>query len=256
MSAMSVLIVEDEKVAAKLIQETLNRLGYSVAGTAASGEEAVLKAAELQPSVVLMDIVLPGTMDGIQAAAAISGPQGIPVVFTTAQAEDRYFKKAMETAPYGFVYKPVKDRELKAALEVALQRRTLERKLLEAPFWLSATLRCISEVLVAIDREGRIRFVTVTAEGLFGLEQEKALGRDLRELLSLHDPATGEPASAFWERYFKEDWAGSGYLRFHLSRQGGELVLGCSLTPVKGEDQQPVGAVMVFKVLPEPAHPG
>lgn len=256
MSAVSVLVVEDEKVVSKMVQETLNRLGYRVAGSAASGEEAVAKAGELKPSLVLMDIVLAGSMDGIQASAAIASQHGIPVVFMTAQAEDKYFRRAMETGPFGFVYKPVKDRELKAAVEIALQRRAAERKLMEAPCWLAATLRCISEVVVVTDPQGRIKFMTATAEGLCGVEQEKAQGKDLLQVFPLHDPATGTLVPAFWERYFKEEWAGSGYLRFHLSREGGEVVLGCSVTPVKGEEQCPVGVVMVFKLLPEPAHPG
>jgi CheY-like chemotaxis protein len=256
LTGVSVLIVEDEKLASRLVQETLNRLGYRVAGIAASGEEAVVKAGELRPSLILMDIVLAGSMDGIQAAAAIGSQHGIPVVFMTAQAEDRYFRRAMETLPYGFVYKPVKDRELKVALEVALARRSLERRLLDAPLWLGATLRCISEVLVAIDPQGKIRFMTVTAEALCGIPQEQAQGGDLLKVFPLHDPQSGRPCGPFWERYFKEDWAGSGYLRFHLAREGGELVLGCSVTPVKDDDQKPIGAVMVFKVLPGPVHPG
>jgi PAS domain S-box-containing protein len=249
MKTCSVLIVEDEKVVAKMVGETLERLGYRWAGHASSGEEAVKKVGESKPDLVLMDIVLAGEWDGIQAASEIASQYDVPVVYMTAHADERTLMRAREASPYGFVYKPVRDRELRAAIEVALDRHDLDTRLQESQQWLAATLRCISEAVVATDREGRIKFMSVIAEALAGVKQEQALGRDLLQVMPFQDPATGSSSERFWDRYLKEDELGAGYLRLDLPREGRTITVGCSLSAIRHGRQQPVGLVMVLREL-------
>ena len=121
-----ILIVDDEAVITMQLEERLTDLGYTVAGMAANGEAAVDKAREARPDLVLMDIVMPGKMNGIEAAGIITGELGIPVVFVTSYADDTIIEKASKVRPYGYIVKPFSEREIKAAIEVALFKKASE----------------------------------------------------------------------------------------------------------------------------------
>jgi CheY-like chemotaxis protein/DNA-binding PadR family transcriptional regulator len=95
---------------------------------AASGEDAVEKARGMKPDLVLMDIVMPGKMNGIEAAKIITRELDIPVVFVTAYADDNIIEKAKSARPYGYIVKPFNELEIKAAIEVALFRKASEKE--------------------------------------------------------------------------------------------------------------------------------
>lgn len=124
-------MVEDENIIAMDIQNRVKRLGYSVSAIAASGEEAIKKAAETHPDLVLMDIKLKGMIDGIEAAGQIRERFDIPVVYLTAFADDETLQRAKITGPYGYILKPVRDRELHSNIEIALHKHEMERELKE-----------------------------------------------------------------------------------------------------------------------------
>ena len=101
-------------------------MGYTVVGMAASGEDAIEKARRLSPDLILMDIVMPGRLNGIEAAQKIISELDIPVVFVTSYADDAIIEKAKQVRPYGYIVKPFNELEIKAAVEVALFRRASE----------------------------------------------------------------------------------------------------------------------------------
>jgi len=119
-------IVEDERIVALDLKETLADLGFRVTGLATNGEDAVRMAQADRPDLVLMDIRLDGELDGTQAAQRIRETTQIPVVFLTAFGDDTYMKAASRAAPYGYLLKPVETRELRATLTMALARRKAE----------------------------------------------------------------------------------------------------------------------------------
>ena len=121
-----ILIVDDEAIIILQLEKRLSSMGYTIAGMAASGEDAVEMARHAQPDLVLMDIVMPGKMDGIEAAKIISGELDIPVVFVTSYADDNIIEKAKSVRPYGYIVKPFNELEIKAAIEVALFRKATE----------------------------------------------------------------------------------------------------------------------------------
>ena len=106
MSQVRILVVEDESVVAKDIQWSLKSLGYTIVGWASSGEEAIEKVKELSPALVLMDIVLKGDMDGVQATEYIRAHFDIPVVYLTAYADEHTLQRAKVTEPFGYILKP------------------------------------------------------------------------------------------------------------------------------------------------------
>ncbi len=124
-----ILVVEDELIIADDIRDTLTALGYSAPEAVVSGENAVRRAGELRPDLVLMDIKLRGAMDGIDAANRIRDHFDIPVIYMTAFSDDATLQRAKITGPFGYILKPVEERELHVAIEMALDRHRLESRL-------------------------------------------------------------------------------------------------------------------------------
>ena len=135
-----ILIVEDESVVALDLRLRLEAMGYTVVGSHATGREAVEGAGRLEPDLVLMDIVLPGGLDGVGAAAEIRARFDIPVVFLTAFSDRPTLERVKTTAPAGYVVKPFDEGALRAAIEVALTRHGLERDLKGLQRRVSSTL--------------------------------------------------------------------------------------------------------------------
>ncbi len=127
-----ILVVEDETIVALDLQNSLKILGYEVVGHASSGEEAIAKANATQPDLVLMDIILKGEMDGVQAADTIRAQLNIPIIFLTACADERTLQRAKVTEAFGYILKPFEERELHGHIEIALYKHTMEKRLRES----------------------------------------------------------------------------------------------------------------------------
>jgi diguanylate cyclase (GGDEF)-like protein/PAS domain S-box-containing protein len=132
MSKASILIVEDEGTIALGIRNNLESNGYQVAGQADRGEDAIKKAGELHPDLIVMDISLKGEMDGIEAAIQIRAMFDIPVIFLTAYTDPSIIELARNAEPYGYILKPFEERELAIAIELALYKHSMEKKLRES----------------------------------------------------------------------------------------------------------------------------
>ncbi len=120
------MIVEDEFITSMDLNDKLVEMGYNVVAMAASGYQAVERAKKFNPDVVLMDIILQGDMDGIEAADKI-GQLGIPVIFLTAHADKDTVETALKTAPYGYMIKPFDEDKLHSTVEMALQKKRSEK---------------------------------------------------------------------------------------------------------------------------------
>jgi len=131
MDQPAIFIVEDEAIVANDIRETLKSLGYSVSGIAKSGELALEKIKETHPDLVLMDIHLAGTMDGIETAGTIHTKYGIPIIFLTAFTDSVLLERAKVTEPYGYIVKPYDERGLHSAIRMALYKYGIDKKLKE-----------------------------------------------------------------------------------------------------------------------------
>ncbi len=132
MSKKRILVVEDEVIVARDIRMQLVELGYEPVGHATRGEQAVSMAQALLPDLVLMDVQLAGTMDGISAAEQIRSRLALPVVFLTAFGGDDTLDRAKQTDPFGYILKPFSERELRTVLEMALYRHQTEARLRES----------------------------------------------------------------------------------------------------------------------------
>jgi DNA-binding LytR/AlgR family response regulator len=120
MAQKKILIVEDEKIVAKDIQNSLEKFGYNVQNIVNSGQKAIDEIEKNHSNLVLMDIKIRGGMDGIETANIIRKKFDIPVVFLTAYADDGTLEKAKITEPYGYIVKPFKEKELQTTIEMAV----------------------------------------------------------------------------------------------------------------------------------------
>jgi len=167
-----VLIVEDEAIVAADLANKLERLGYRVSGSVPSGEDAIAIASEQRPDIVLMDIRLSGSLDGIETAERLRRVHPIPVVYVTAHSDPDTITKALGTDPFGFILKPFIDRELKTQIEIALYKHRSELALREN----GERLRQRQEELERLNKE--LKDVNRGMVGLYAELDEKA--RELR----------------------------------------------------------------------------
>ena len=133
MEKARILIVEDEAIIAMEIENQLQSLGYEVISIVDTGEKAIAKAEVDKPDLILMDIRIKGEMDGIDTAEVIRNRFGIPVIFSTAYLDENRIERAKITMPFGYVLKPIQERDLKVTIEMALyvSKADIERKKVE-----------------------------------------------------------------------------------------------------------------------------
>jgi two-component system, cell cycle sensor histidine kinase and response regulator CckA len=147
-----ILIVEDERIVAGDLRSRLRRMGYRVCGIASNGTDAIRLADEHHPDLVLMDIRLDGTMDGIQAADTIKRTHNLPIIYLSAYADQSTVERAKVTEPFGYLLKPFEDSELRTTIEMALYKRSMEeeRHVLEAQLLQAQKMESIGTLVVGL----------------------------------------------------------------------------------------------------------
>lgn len=187
-----ILIVEDEGLIAQDIENMVKNAGYEVCGVAQSGAQAVELAESLEPDLVLMDIILRGGMDGIEAARLIRERCGLPVIYLTSHADETTLERAKLSEPLGYTLKPVEQKELMTVMEVALYKHKMELKLREREEWLGTILQSIGEGVIATDRTGCVTFMNPVAEKLSGWRQHESIGKPLSSILHVVNEESGK----------------------------------------------------------------
>ncbi len=190
MNKIKVLIVEDEAIVAEDIKYTLNRLNYSVPAIVQTGEDAVKKAAEDSPDLILMDIMLRGKMDGVEAAKQIRARKNIPVIYLTAFADDEILDRAKKTEPFGYMIKPFEEKELHTTIETALYKHQTERELREA--------KSVAENA----NELKDKFISLVAHDLKS-PFSTILGF-MKLIMDDTDPALSDKHQSMFERVYKQ----------------------------------------------------
>lgn len=183
MAGEAIFIVEDERIVAEDLKRMLERLGYKIVGTAASGEDALKKVEAVKPNLVLMDIRIQGPMDGIDVAEHIFAQHDIPVIYLTAYADDLTVDRAKGTLASGYILKPFEERGLKSTIELALYRHSMERMLKNADEWHGGILEGLSEAVMATDKTGAVSYMNKMAEKMTGHDMKKAFGKSIDEIL-------------------------------------------------------------------------
>jgi diguanylate cyclase (GGDEF)-like protein/PAS domain S-box-containing protein len=199
-----ILIVEDEQIVALDIQGTLESCGYTIVGQTHRGDEAIKKAAELHPDLIIMDIGLKGEMDGIEAAKQIRSRFDLPVIFLTAFANLPTIERARKAEPYGYIIKPFEERDLVINIEMALYKHGMERKLSESENKFHNVVEHASDGIILNDSHGNIIEWNPAIEKITGLKRSDVIGRPASEITFLLLPS--EKKSEKIKEENEEEW--------------------------------------------------
>lgn len=250
--AARILIVEDERVVALDLSLSLEKLGYSVIGNVISAPEAIECARAKQPDLILMDIRLNGSSDGVDAAREIHRFMNCPVIFLTAYSDEQTLQRAKQATPFGYLVKPFKMLELRCTIEVALYKNMVEERLREQERWFSTTLRSLSDAVIATDPADKIRFLNPSAETLTGWRETEAQGLELQEVLGLVRAQVSVPEVT------RRDGGGFRSLSppvelqtFFINRQGETIEIDDATAPIVDDNGASLGKVMVFRDITE-----
>lgn len=247
-----ILIVEDEGIEALDMKQRLKSLGYPVSDVASTGEEAIKKAGETYPDLILMDIMLQGKIDGVTAAEQISTRFDIPIVYVTAYADEDTLQRAKITEPYGYIVKPFQERELHIVIDMALYKHKVERKLKESEKWLATSLRSIGDAVIATDKNGLITFMNPVAEQLMGWKLQEAVNKNLTEVFKIANMYTRQPIeNPVTKVILQGAIVGLANHTILIARDGTEIPIDDSAAPIKDDKGNIIGVILVFRDVTE-----
>jgi PAS domain S-box-containing protein len=246
MPTNSILVVEDESAFAQVVQIYLKRLGYDVTGVVSSGGEATRSVARQRPDLVLMDIEIQGTMDGVELAEQIRKEHDIPVIFLTGRSDEATLDRVHRSDSFGYLLKPFRPEELKAGIELALILHGREKHLKQIEQSFSAAIKSIGDAVIMTDTAGVVTFLNPAAERLTGMPARKAIGQKLAGVFQLQDDAGGV------EQLFR---GGSKGAFTHeaglLTAAGREVPIEVSVSTIYDDARGMTGAVLVFRDITE-----
>lgn len=187
-----ILLVEDLLIVAKSVKSGLERMGYEVVDIVRTGQEAIQKAGDFLPDIILMDIILEGEMDGIDCSKIIQKEYDIPIIYLTANSDEMIMKRARETTPYGYILKPFEDQEIRIVIEMALYKHQTEKEIRESREWFFTILKSIGDGVVSADMDGNINFMNPVAEAYTSFKETDAVGKQLSDVFYVLDGGTGK----------------------------------------------------------------
>ena len=127
-----ILIVENDYIVAEDLKQILEKMGYDIRGITATGQDAITKTGETNPDLILMDIMLNGNMDGIEAAQQIHNIYNIPFVYLSAYLDNATLKRAKITEPYGYISKPFDNMRMQSTIERAVYNHQKDQNFQES----------------------------------------------------------------------------------------------------------------------------
>jgi len=237
----SILVVEDERIIAINLKEHLESFGYHVCAIATSGENAVERATTLCPDLVLMDICLQGDMDGIEAAQVIWERLSIPVIYVTGHSDLSTLERVKVSSPFGYILKPIKERELFVTIDIALHRYSREQLL-------TTILREMGDGVIVTDTQCRIRFLNAVAQTFTGWQFIEAIDREFTEVFQLVTQHTRQSVNLPLRTAIESNFAFSiPKDSFLIAQQTKRIPIGGSVTPIHDKQDKVIGAVLVFQ---------
>ncbi|MDF5731197.1 MAG: response regulator [Rhizonema sp. PD38] len=252
MKNTKILVVEDEGIVAKDLQNRLKKVGYIVPAIASTGVEAIHQAAEILPDLVLMDIKLKGDIDGIEAAWEIHNRWSIPIIYLTAYADDSTLERAKKTQPFGYLLKPFKERELYTTIEIALNKDKLEKQLKENKQFLTTVIKSIDHGVIASDAQELVTFMNPVAEKLTGWKQEEAIRKDVSEIFKIVNMENRILVENTLKIFFqKEKMFCSQEDVILISKNGIETPINNRITPIENDTNNLIGFVLLFRDITE-----
>jgi PAS domain S-box-containing protein len=240
------LLVLDE-ISAKELQVSLNSLGYQVVDSISNGQKALERVAELRPDLALVGIHLNEELGGILVGKQIYDQYDLPVIYISDQSGQATLRRSGGTAPFGYLFSPADEKQILATIEVALTRHSMEKKVRESEQWLSAILHSISDGVIALDMEERIRFINPIAEELTHKKRLDVIDKPLDDVLSLVYANSEERVTlSHVIAFFQSQTLRTGFEALLIRKDGTRVPVEIFISPLTDKDVQ-VGMVLVFQ---------
>jgi PAS domain S-box-containing protein len=244
-SVAKILVVEDEGLTAMELQRKLKTWGYDVPSFAFSRKEAVKKAKEIKPDLILMDVMLKGQGDGIDAAQEIKSIQDIPIIYLTAYGDVKTRKRAEVTNPTAYIIKPFEENELQDKIETALSEHRLEKKLFNIGQGLDNKLKDFGVIL--IDLEGVIKYINLFASDLTGFSEEEIVYKKMAEVLSIGEIKDSDDIRKYLNEFIANENTSFTSKSTLKHKSGNNIHIEYTISSIIGENQGSVGASIIFQ---------
>ena len=232
----TILVVEDEIMIADDIRSHLQKLGYDVPSIAKSGEEALKKASDMRPDLVLIDITLRGAMDGIKTAERIRSEFNIPVVYLTASDDGRNLERAKITEPFDYIIIPLMERDLHKTIEMALYRHRVEGKLKESEEKFRRIVETAREGIWVLDTEDWTTYVNKRMAEMLGYREDEMIGKKPFDFLIEREQARAQQGFEHCGAEIKE------VRDFKFHRRDGSFLWGMlSTVPIQDSEGRIIG---------------
>lgn len=174
------------------------------------------------------------------------------MVYLTAHSDNALLRQAKITEPYGYLLKPIQNRELHATIEMALYKHELDTKLKENERWLDTTLQSIGDAVIATDEKGCVTLMNTVAEKLTGWQQEEALGHNLTQVFHIVNEITGTPVENPVEEVIREETVvGPANHTLLIKKDGTVIPISDSAAPIQDDKGNITGVVLVFRDITE-----
>lgn len=251
MPAAKILVVEDEGLTAMELQRKLKFWGYDVPTFAFSRKEAVKKAIDTKPDLILMDIVLKGEGDGIDAVQEIKNELNIPIIYLTAYGDENTLKRADSTEPFDYILKPFEENALQKSIENALRRHKFEKKLNQLGESLNKKLIESGSAVVVTDKNGGIKYINDVAEKLICFKREEIHLKNIDDIFRVRKLTDNHVEGKFNILEYGPPLK-CGDEEVFLSRPGGnEIPIEYNTSPIKDADGETVGSTLIFNDISE-----
>ena len=241
-----VLVVEDEVIVARDVVNMLQSLGYESISVTSTSEDAIKTAKKESPHIVLMDIMLEGKMNGVEAADFIYTKLNIPIVYLTSYAEENIIQKAKKTEPFGYLLKPFEERDLQTTIEIALYKFEMEMKLKRREKWLSTILTNIGDGVIATDKKGMISFINKQAEKLTGWKFNEAMNSNLKKVYSISSEKTNKNLTIPINKLLNSKRTRIQHEVVLHSKPGAKISIDQDINPTLDEGGRVTGLVVTF----------
>jgi len=245
-----VMLVENEIVSAKSLEKMLLKLGYDIVSVVKSGEDVLEYVNNIHPDIILMDIELEGKIDGIEATAQVQAEVDIPVIYITSFDDELTLQRALITSPYNYLSKPVSDKMLGNAIEIAIHRHKIEKSFKERDKWLEIISNIIDEAILITDKNGVIIYMNPKAEELTGWDNEEALGNVYSDILDIKTDYTDKPGENLLDSVLQYNFSVNLPEKSYLiSRAGNQLFISGKAFPVKDDGGATNGVAFMVKEI-------
>jgi len=242
-----VSIIEDDLSLCTVLKKVLSDSGYKVQQIYHSGEEFLKNISIDKPDVILMDIMLEGRLNGIETASMAKQILNAPVIFMTANNDDKIFLEAVKEDPFAYIVKPFHEKELERSIQLSLFKHHTEAGMLSNREWLQKILMSIGDGVITADKNGIVTFINPIAEALTKYPSKKALGMHMNDIFKI-EHENGSLISNPFKRVIDEG------IIIHLENQivltdmnGCKKPISDSGAPIRGADGEVNGVVIIFK---------